>query len=429
MPRRPGCAIALNGPRAVQRAGRAGHDVRPVRLGDTLALVDRRPVCHACGRPVEPCASDAWRHARGPGVRAFRRWLAPVDLREALRIPSYEAFVDRYPWTVHPTLGGHGVTTRADWMEALARLARYREALGVVGRWRSLRSGENPCLELVAILGAPSGTAVGDEVGAFESATSGDGRWPISRGVAQVLALPQRRRELAARFAWAIPTDGAVRAIVRHAPLLEGGAGTGYWAALVAGTGADVVAVDLDPPSGGGNAFHGGRRTPWFPVQRQTTVKAVRRCPDRTLVLVWPPHGDDAASYDALRAYRGERLIVVGEASGGATGSIRFHRELARNWTPGERVRLPTWPGLSDRLVVYDRNPERRPLVERDRCPGCRRFVPTGSLDRCARCIARLPPALGLLVDGSRVEYTADQLEALPVGLRVALERSPSRVR
>ena len=40
-------------------------------------------------------------------------------------------------------------------------------------------------------------------------------------------------------------------------------------------------------------------------------------------------------------------LIYIGEPEG-ATGSVRFHRELALNWTLEEEVRLPNWPKLRD---------------------------------------------------------------------------------
>jgi hypothetical protein len=56
--------------------------------------------------------------------------------------------------------------------------------------------------------------------------------------------------------------------------------------------------------------------------------------------------------------------------------------------------------------MVYRRNPQRRPLVERDRCFECRRFIPTGAIGRCDACFERHPPAL-----------------------RKAFEASPNRIR
>jgi hypothetical protein len=271
-------------------------------------------------------------------------------------------------------------------------------------------------------------------------------------GLRHVLDLPSRRKELAAVFAWAVPDDPALALAARYSPLLECGAGTGYWAALLGRRGADVLATDVAPPgravpevrrpgAGGvqrdaANRFHRTRR-PWSevaPLDAVSTVRAVRPArgqPGRVLFLCWPPFDDDSASYAPLRAYRGDVLLYAGDVPGldgirGATGTTRFHRELALNWMPAEQAALPNWPGLADRLVVYRRNPVRRSLAERDRCPGCGRYRPTGAIGRCDRCFRLRPPAMALQVNGHRVEYPAEVVQAMPEALRRAFERSPA---
>jgi SAM-dependent methyltransferase len=263
-------------------------------------------------------------------------------------------------------------------------------------------------------------------------------------GLRNVLDLPNRRKELAAVFAWAIPDDLALAMVARYSPLLECGAGTGYWAALLARRGADVLATDVSPPGraegrppmsddapgNGANPFHGTQQ-PWTEVAPLDAVSAVRAHPGRVLFLCWPPFDDDSASYAALRAYQGDALLYAGDVPGpdgirGATGTTRFHRELELNWTPAERAALPNWPGLGDRLVVYRRNAERRALAQRDRCPGCGRYLPTGAIGRCDRCFSLHPPAMAVQVNGLRVEYPAQVVVAMPQGLRRAFERSPS---
>jgi hypothetical protein len=190
--------------------------------------------------------------------------------------------------------------------------------------------------------------------------------------------------------------------------------------------GVDLVAYDLVPPgSDRRNPFH---RRRWTPVEQTSAVEAVRRHRDRTLLLCWPPHDDDAASYAALRAYAGDTVCYIGEPSGGATSTIRFHRELELNWHVVEEVALPTWPGLSDRLVIYRRNAAHRPLRTRDRCYECGRFIPTGAIGRCDRCFERRPPALALQYGDHRVEYPQSALDAMPSALVLALGRSPHRI-
>ena len=385
-------------------------------------VVSGWPICAECGRPVEAVGPDRWRHTAVGRKPRRSRWLAPglADLRGQ----TYEEFCATYPWA---STAGAGMlaTLEGQWREAVARLERYHAAVAAAARRRSLEAGENPYLDVLDLLAAP----VPEPDDAFEAVVSANqpATWGVPHGVVQLLDLAERRRELVQLFAWAVPTEEALGALARYAPLVECGAGMGYWAALLRARGIDVVATDAAPPGSAANEFHRRGRRPWTEVARATGVDTARRHPDRALVLCWPPYDDDAASYDTLRAYRGDVVIHVGE-HGGASGSVRFHRELALNWTLAEQVDLPHWPRLEDRVHVYTRNAVRRPHGERDRCEECRRFVPTGSLGRCDRCFAARPPALALRVGRHRAEYSEELLEALPAALRAAFEASPDRI-
>ena len=418
------------------------HAACPLLARGRLVTVDSHPVCAGCGLAVAPGDAGRWAHV--PAGRPFprrSRWFAPVTWAGLRGLRSYQEFTERFPWTVTPELCGGAVTSEADWAEGTRRLRDYHGLLAAARRRRGLRDGDNPCLELARVL---SGA---DSEGGRELA------WSVPGGLGHVLGLAARRREVAALFAWAIPDEGALAVLAGHAPLLECGAGTGYWAALLRARGVDVLASDLIPPgpaapaaageadnaSGGApraggpdaNRYHGGRRRPWADVETASAVDAVRaaRTSGRTLFLCWPPFDDDGASYAALRAYRGDSFIYAGGGPDGPTGTARFHQEVALNWHPAEQVALPNWPGLRDALVVYRRNQVRRPLSQRGRCHGCRRFLPTGVTGRCDACFARNPPAMALLVNGHRVEYPREVVDAMPAGLRLAFGRSPSLIK
>jgi hypothetical protein len=373
-----------------------------------------------CGRGVEATGPDRWRHV-GPGRAPPQRsskWLAP-GLRELRACATYEQFAATYPWAVRAG-GGLLATTEGHWREAIRRLELYHARLPELERHSPLAAGDNPYLDLVRILGEPAPEPA-DPIEAL-----GPTYWGLPYGLAQILDLSERRRELVDRFAWAIPTDDALETVARYGPLVDAGAGTGYWAALLQARGADAVATDLAPPgAGAANEWHRHARRRWTKVAQASAVDAVRRHRGRTLLLCWPPYDDDSAGYAPLRAYRGEIAIHVG---GEASGSVRFHRELALNWTLVEEVALPHWPRLDDRVHVYRRNEVRLPHRVRDRCDECRRFLPTGSLGRCDACFERRPPALALRAGRHRAEYTQEQLESLPPALRKAFEASPQRI-
>ena len=140
-----------------------------------------------------------------------------------------------------------------------------------------------------------------------------------------------------------------------------------------------------------------------------TTSRATRRCaPTR-------------ATFSSTWAMSPASTACAGPP--GPPGSTANSRSTGR---PPSRRPLPNWPGLGDRLVVYRRNAVRRALAQRDRCPGCGRYLPTGAIGRCDRCFTRHPPAMALQVNGQRVEYPAEVVAAMPEGLRRAFERSPS---
>lgn len=164
------------------------------------------------------------------------------------------------------------------------------------------------------------------------------------------------RDRCTSRYAWAIPDDDALDAIAKRGPIVEVHAGLGYWSALLRARGVDVVASDI-----GGeirDRYH-EQHMPFTDVETEDAETFAARYPDRTLLIVWPPYRCDSA-YRALRGYLragGRTVIYVGEHGGGCTGDDTFHRALRRLMIEREEVLIPTWDGIRDSLVVYDRKP------------------------------------------------------------------------
>lgn len=102
-----------------------------------------------------------------------------------------------------------------------------------------------------------------------------------------------------------IPSAAALEAIARHGPIIEVGAGTGYWAGLLQAMGVDIVAFDAEPTSTG--SCDDGARANRFFVEASgfTTVRrgdaaalfeqgsaAAEALARRALLLVWPNNPD-----------------------------------------------------------------------------------------------------------------------------------------
>lgn len=193
---------------------------------------------------------------------------------------------------------------------------------------------------------------------------------------------------------FAVPSESALAAIAECGPIVEMGAGSGYWTALLQHRGVDVVAYDSQPPSSRFN-------NPFFSEVYCNVLRGDGRsvfeqggdvARRRALLLIWPNNADSAdnphlcraggasrappppvwdaecvASY--LRAggrtvvYVGEReeRVAVQEGSPpdcGASASRAFQALLSERFELLRAVRLHTWSYNSDDLTVWRRREE-----------------------------------------------------------------------
>lgn len=177
------------------------------------------------------------------------------------------------------------------------------------------------------------------------------------------------RRDYVQKYAWAIPSEESIEAMVEFSPkYVEIGAGKGYWARALTEAGARVDAYD----DGSWNYSDD-----WFPVKKGGPEKAGEH-PDSALLLVWPPRegsmGQDAV--DSYLDHGGQKLVYVGEGKYGATGTRPFHETVEARFTPiRKRAPIHVWEGLSDSINFYERMPNPGPSrVYGDtsvECPDC----------------------------------------------------------
>jgi len=151
------------------------------------------------------------------------------------------------------------------------------------------------------------------------------------------------------RYSYAIPNAQAIAALCDLSPLIEVGAGTGYWASVVQERGGDILPFD------DGSWYCRPRFWPRWTTVFQGGASVVARYPGRTLFLCWPP-SDDSMATDSLRLYTGRTFIYVGEGGGGCTGDDEFHAMLERDWTLAREIMIPQWHGINDIMAVYERN-------------------------------------------------------------------------
>lgn len=158
-------------------------------------------------------------------------------------------------------------------------------------------------------------------------------------------SLEASRKKLIWAYSWAIPSPEAIEKIARHSPLIEIGAGTGYWGWLLRQAGARIHCWDANPGAG-----------PHWSEVEYGTPEMMSELPDlseRTLLLVWPPL-DEPMAEETLAAFSGNRVIHVGEWRG-RTGSTGFHDQLERDYRLETSLEIPRWPGFSDDVRIFTR--------------------------------------------------------------------------
>ena len=115
---------------------------------------------------------------------------------------------------------------------------------------------------------------------------------------------------LAQRYSYVLPDERSLSALADLGPLVEMGAGTGYWAYRLRARGADVIAFDQAPPDGARvNRYHPSTST-WTEVVAGDHTSLTRYA-DRALLLCWPPLF--SALGESLTYYGGNTVAVIGD--------------------------------------------------------------------------------------------------------------------
>lgn len=151
------------------------------------------------------------------------------------------------------------------------------------------------------------------------------------------------------QYGFSIPCEEAVKALVALAPIVEVGAGTGYWTCLLRHGGHDIIATD-------NRRTDYGFKQRWCAVKRQSARAAIAANPDRDVLCSWPCY-DNPWLAKAIRGMGpGRALALIGEGSGGCTGDDTLFAILGGDdWKEEVEITIPQFPGLNDFLSIYRR--------------------------------------------------------------------------
>lgn len=196
--------------------------------------------------------------------------------------------------------------------------------------------------------------------------------------------IPHRSR-VTSRWTWAIPSPAVLEFFVKTLdgrPVVELGAGNGYWAWMLSQYGIDVNAYDIAPLEDEESWFktslmteHGwdaGVKAEKFHLVKRGSVEVLAEPEnaDRVLFLCWPNYNTDFA-YEAVKAFRGDTVIYIGEGAGGCNADDQFFALMTGEdyrWSSDDEPPLPDqeweevafqsmtqWAGMHDNVYVYRR--------------------------------------------------------------------------
>ena len=157
------------------------------------------------------------------------------------------------------------------------------------------------------------------------------------------------------KYAWAVPDSRALKILKHFGPLIEIGAGKGYFAKLLSESGVDIIAFDREADENS-----------WADVRiggpKQLSKKIAK---GRNLFLCYPDE-DSSMACPCLEHFDGEYVIHIGEltltgtlsspqAPWGRTSSADFQVSLMQEYHCVLVAELPAFPFSRDCVSVWKR--------------------------------------------------------------------------
>jgi hypothetical protein len=185
-----------------------------------------------------------------------------------------------------------------------------------------------------------------------------EGRCVVNGGCPQGSArLAFAQMILQPSYAYAIPSPETIEWMSHFCggrPIVELGAGRGYWAGQLARAGLAIDAYELEPPDTIDNVSFPrvkGQVDAWYSVNGIAELR-IDDWSDSVLFLCWPPGWGNTMASEALAAFEsagGHRLVYIGEPKGGKTGDNAFFDALSARWTlESTDSRFVSWWNLAD---------------------------------------------------------------------------------
>lgn len=170
----------------------------------------------------------------------------------------------------------------------------------------------------------------------------------------------QARDRVTATIGWALPSREALQAIANAMEMhcinsvVDCGCGHALWPALLAPLAHPTKFTAWDIPMRNPRHVVSGL-APFMPVTTDASCLSEPK-PD-CLSFIWPTY-DSPWAARLLETEKPEFVLYIGEHHGGCTADDKFHELLDEGYDEILCCDIPTWPGIHDRVFMYQKKPK-----------------------------------------------------------------------
>ncbi len=158
-----------------------------------------------------------------------------------------------------------------------------------------------------------------------------------------------RRNLMCEKYTYAIPCLEILEVIKNYVPILEIGAGSGFWGALLRKINCEIIVTTIGDQS---YKFIDKFPNKFTKIEYIAGIEAVKKYPNKTVLWIWP--GIEEWTEETLENING-RLIYIGEGHGGHTGTDKFHDILEKKFNIVQIKNMLQWEEYQDNAYIYER--------------------------------------------------------------------------
>jgi len=171
-----------------------------------------------------------------------------------------------------------------------------------------------------------------------------------------------QRRRFINSFGFSIPNRQAIEAIRSYSPhgVTEIGAGLGYWTYLLNKNNIPTIGVDKYHPTANrwfSPNFNSNKKEYLSGIVVSEAVDYLATDDsEKTLLMIWPSQIEEESYADeAIAAYKGNTIIMVGEGEDGCTDTCGLFDEEETEWEIINIVGIPRFIDCFDSLTIHKR--------------------------------------------------------------------------